>query len=112
MLDELKTEDYNVELTGFDFKEAEKLWDEFMPKDEQEEEEIPELPEESVIQLGDIILMGKHRLICGDATEPEEMYKMMDGKKAKLTVLDPPYGISYVGKTEDALTISLGFIHF
>ena len=105
LLDELKVEDYDIELTGFDFAEAEKLWDEFMPKDEQEEEEIPELPEESVIQSGDIILMGKHRLICADATEPEDMHKLMDGKKAKLTVLDPPYGISYVGKTEDALTM-------
>ena len=64
LLDELKEEDYDIELSGFDMKECEKLWDEFMPKDEQEEEEIPEVPEESVIQSGDIILMGKHRLIC------------------------------------------------
>ncbi|WP_276624467.1 site-specific DNA-methyltransferase [Syntrophomonas wolfei] len=106
LLDELKTENYNIELTGVDFKEAEKLWDEFMPKDEpEEEEEIPEVPEESVIQLGDIILLGKHKLICGDATKSEDLSMLMDGRKAKLTVTDPPYGISYVGKTQDALTI-------
>lgn len=105
LLDELKEEDYNIELSGFDWSEAEKLWDEYMPKEGQDEDDIPDVPEESVIQSGDIILMGKHRLICGDATEPEDMHKLMDGKKAKLTVLDPPYGISYVGKTEDALTI-------
>jgi len=105
LLDELKTEDYDIELSGFDMKEAEKLWDEYMPKDEQDEEELPEVPEIPVIQSGDIILLGKHRLICGDATKVEDMAKLMDGKKAKLTVLDPPYGISYVGKTEDALTI-------
>lgn len=105
LLDELKAENYNIELTGVDFKEAEKLWDEFMPKDEQEEEDIPDVPEESVVKLGDIILMGKHRLICGDATKSEDLAKLMDGKKAKLTVTDPPYGIAYVGKTEDALTI-------
>ena len=58
-----------------------------------------------MIQSGDIILLGKHRLICGDATKCEDLTKLMDGKKAKLTVTDPPYGISYVGKTEDALTI-------
>ena len=105
LLDDLKTEDYDIELSGFDMKEAEKLWDEYMPKDVQDEEELPDVPEVPVIQPGDIILLGKHRLICGDATKVEDLEKLMDGKKAKLTVLDPPYGISYVGKTDDALTI-------
>lgn len=106
LLYELKTEDYDIELSGFDMKEAEKLWDEYMPKDEKDEEdEIPDVPEIPVIQSGDIILLGKHKLICGDATKTEDLEKLMDAKKAKLTVLDPPYGISYVGKTEDALTI-------
>ncbi len=106
LLDDLKTENYDIELTGVDFAEAEKLWDEYMPKDEQEEEEtIPEPPEEPVIKLGDIIRMGKHRLICGDATRTEDLEKLMSGQKARLIVIDPPYGISYQGKTEDALTI-------
>ncbi|MCO5385375.1 MAG: site-specific DNA-methyltransferase [Desulfosporosinus sp.] len=106
LLDDLKTEDYDIELSGFDMKEAEKLWDEYMPKDEQDEEDdIPDVPEVPVIQSGDIVVLGKHRLICGDATKAEDLEKLMDGKKAKLTVLDPPYGISYVGKTDDALTI-------
>jgi DNA modification methylase len=106
LLDELKNKDYNIELTGFDFSEAEKLWDEYMPKDEQDEEEkLPEVPEEPVIKSGDIILLGKHRLLCGDATKAEDVEKLMNGKKARLTVTDPPYGISYVGKTPEALTI-------
>ncbi|MEA5085149.1 MAG: ParB N-terminal domain-containing protein [Lachnospiraceae bacterium] len=107
LLDELQQENYNIEFTGFDLSEAEKLWDEYMPKDAQEdEEEIPEVPEEPVIQENDIILLGKHRLICGDATKAEDLNKLMAGQKAKLIVTDPPYGISYVGKTEDALTIA------
>ena len=52
LLDELRLEDYNVELTGFDMKEAEKLWDEYIGKDEDEEEDIPEPVEEPVIKLG------------------------------------------------------------
>ena len=61
LLDDLKVEDYNVELTGFDMKEAEKLWDEYIKEEtEQEEETIPETPEEPVIKSGDIILLGKH----------------------------------------------------
>ena len=107
LLDDLKVEDYNVELTGFDMKEAEKLWDEYIKEEtEQEEETIPEAPEEPVIKSGDIILLGKHRVICGDSTKAEDIEKLMNGNKAKLTVTDPPYGIAYVGKTDDALTIA------
>ncbi len=106
LLDELKEEDYNIELTGFDFSEAEKLWDEYMPKDEQNgEEKLPQVPQEPVIQSSDIILLGKHRLLCGDSTKVEDMERLMGGNKARLTVTDPPYGISYVGKTPEALTI-------
>lgn len=106
LLSELKEDDFNIGLTGFSFSEAEKLIDEYANKDEQtQEEQLPELPEDSVIKSGDIIVLGKHRIICGDATKAEDMEKLMDGKKVKLTVTDPPYGIAYVGKTQDALTI-------
>ena len=105
LLDELKTEDYDIELSGFDLKEAEKIWDEFLPKDGQDEDEIPDVPEKPVIQSGDIILLGKHRLICGDATKAEDLMKLMEGKKARQIVIDAPYGVKYQGKTEDALTI-------
>lgn len=106
LLDELKEEDYNIELTGFDFSEAEKLWNEYMPKDGQNgEEKFPQVPQEPVIQSSDIILLGKHRLLCGDSTKVEDMERLMGGNKARLTVTDPPYGISYVGKTPEALTI-------
>lgn len=105
LLDELKSEDYDIEITGVDFAEAEKLWDEHIKKDDEEEEELPDVPGESVIQTGDIIRLGKHKMICGDATKSEDINKLMDGQKAKLTVTDPPYFISYTGKTSDALTI-------
>ncbi|WP_347488279.1 site-specific DNA-methyltransferase [Desulfoscipio sp. XC116] len=106
LLDELKEKDFNIEFTGFDFSEAERLWNEYMPEDDNEkEDEIPDVPDKPVIQPGDIIMLGRHRLICGDATKGEDLEKLMNGKKARLTVTDPPYGISYVGKTKDALTI-------
>jgi DNA modification methylase len=108
LLEELKTDDYNIELTGFDFSEAEKLFDELHKDDEPDEDEFDvddALPENPITRKGDIWLLGKHRLVCGDATSQNDMATLMDGKKARLIVTDPPYNVAYVGKTKDALTI-------
>jgi DNA modification methylase len=104
-LEELKLEDYNIEFTGFDIGEAERLMSEFLEETEEFEDEVPEAPEEPVIKTGDIILLGKHKVICGDSTKKEDIEKLMDESKAKLIIIDAPYGVAYVGKTEDALTI-------
>jgi DNA modification methylase len=50
-------------------------------------------------------LLGKHRLVCGDSTNEQDMATLMDGKKARLIVTDAPYNVAYRGKTKDALTI-------
>ncbi|MBE0344402.1 site-specific DNA-methyltransferase, partial [Paenibacillus sp. 28ISP30-2] len=50
-------------------------------------------------------LLGKHRLICGDSTNPQDIATLMNGKKAQLIVTDPPYNVDYTGKTKDALKI-------
>ena len=95
LLDELKTENYNIELTGVDFAEAERLWDEFMPKDEQEEEEIPELPEDPISQRGDVWILGKHRLKCGDACCEKDVSDLMQEDKADMVFTDPPWNVNY-----------------
>jgi len=107
LLNDLNNEAYNIELTGFDFAEAEKLWDEYIKDSEKssQEEELPEVPEEAVIEIGDLILLNKHRILCGDALSNSDIIRLMDDEKAKLIVTDPPYGVSYVGKTEKAMTI-------
>lgn len=107
-LEELKLEGYSLDLTGFDFSEAEKLMDEFNKEteaDEMEEENVPAPPENPITKRGDIWLLGKHRLMCGDSTVESDMKKLMDGKKANLIVTDPPYNVDYTGKTKDALKI-------
>jgi DNA modification methylase len=63
------------------------------------------LPEHPITHKGDIWLLGKHRLICGDSTNPQDIVTLMDGKKAQLIVTDPPYNVDYTGKTKDALKI-------
>ena len=54
---------------------------------------------------GDVWLLGPHRVMCGDSTVPTDVGRLMDGGLADCVWTDPPYGVSYVGKTKDALTI-------
>ncbi|NBW22500.1 MAG: DNA modification methylase, partial [Caulobacteraceae bacterium] len=55
--------------------------------------------------LGDVWLLGPHRLMCGDSTSPTDVDNLMAGSKADMVWTDPPYGVDYVGKTKDALKI-------
>lgn len=57
------------------------------------------------VQSGDLWQLGEHRLICGDCTDAAVVARVMGGEKAVCMWTDPPYGVSYVGKTKDALTI-------
>lgn len=67
---------------------------------------VPDLPDNPIIQPGDCWLLGPHRLICGDATNVEEAARLLNGDRAACLWTDPPYGVSYAGKTADALTIA------
>jgi len=68
-------------------------------------DDVPEAPVTPKTQLGDIYQLGEHRLMCGDSTDPVMVGILMNGQKADMMWTDPPYGVSYVGKTKDALTI-------
>lgn len=67
-------------------------------------DDVPESAPAKTIP-GDVWLLGPHRLVCGDSTAPTDVDKLMAGGKADMVWTDPPYGVSYVGKTADALTI-------
>jgi DNA modification methylase len=63
------------------------------------------MPKNPVSKIGDIYRLGRHRLVCGDATIAEHLDALMDGKSADAYITDPPYNVDYVGKTKDALKI-------
>jgi DNA modification methylase len=69
-------------------------------------EEVPEPPADPVTRTGDLWLLGKHRLVCGDAADPAAYAALLDGEQADLLLTDPPYGVSYVGGTAAAMTIA------
>jgi DNA modification methylase len=68
-------------------------------------DEVPEPPAEPVTKPGDLWLLGEHRVMCGDATDTLALEKLTQNKPADLWLTDPPYNVSYEGKTADALTI-------
>ena len=60
-----------------------------------DEDEVPEAPEEPITKLGDVWILGEHRVMCGDSTSKEAVEILMDGEKADMVFTDPPYGIEY-----------------
>ncbi len=70
-----------------------------------DEEDIPDLPRKPRTQPGELVRLGPHRLLCGDATKPEDLQRLMGDERAGLLWTDPPYGVDYVGKTARAMTI-------
>jgi ParB-like chromosome segregation protein Spo0J len=65
-----------------------------------DEDDVPEAPEEPTTRFGDVWILGKHRLMCGDSTSIDAVEKLMDGQLAEAIVTDPPYGIGIDGQKE------------
>lgn len=93
-LAELGDLDFDLDLTGFDGPDLDKLLASLEPE-EQAEEVIPPPPVDPVTRPGDLWLLGDHRLLCGDATSADDVERLLDGARPHLMVTDPPYGVDY-----------------
>lgn len=93
----------NLEMSQFGFDDLEGLLDE-QTEVHEDDYEI-DVPVEPKAKRGEIYQLGRHRLMCGDSTSKEDVLKLADGHKVDLYLTDPPYNVSYEGKTKDALTI-------
>lgn len=62
---------------------------------EEGEDEAPEPPEKPISKLGDLYQLGEHRLLCGDSTAQDEVFRLMGGEKADMVFTDPPYNVDY-----------------
>jgi len=61
-------------------------------------DDVPEAPEDPITKPGDLWILGNHRLLCGDSTNPQHVERLMDGQKADMVFTDPPYGVAYKPK--------------
>lgn len=102
-LADLQGDGFDLELTGFSEDELDRL----LAEDEEpggagDPDAAPEPPATPVTVLGDVWVLGKHRLMCGDSTSIDAVEKLMQGGKADMVFTDPPYGVDYEGINNDS----------
>lgn len=104
-IEALQAEAFDVSLTGFDEKEITDLFKDGNGTGTEEDDFdlSAALEKAAFVERGDVWTVGRHRLMCGDATVAEDVIKLMDGKKANLILTDPPYGVSF--QSADGLSI-------
>lgn len=96
-LAELDAAGFDLSLTGFDAKEIE----DYVSHDSPEEDVAPPAPAIPVTQFGDLWLCGPHRVLCGDATDPASVARLLEERRPLLLVTDPPYGIELDSEWRD-----------
>lgn len=113
-LDNLAKEGFSLDLLGFTEDDLKDLLSasEFGAAPTGDEESIPEPAEEATTQLGDVWLLGEHRLMCGDSTNPSDVQELMRGELADLVWTDPPYNVNVEGEAGTILNDDMDSAHF
>jgi len=104
-LSELGDMGFDMALTGFDEGELAALLADKTVDGLTDPDDVPDTPAEPVTFMGDVWVLGSHRIMCGSSLVATDVDRLMAGRGADMVWTDPPYGVSYVGKTKDALTI-------
>ena len=104
-LSDLQGEGIDLSVTGFDEKELADLFEDKSKSDVEDDgyDLSAALEKAAFVQRGDVWTVGRHRLMCGDATNADDVVALMNGKRANLFLTDPPYGVSF--KSSSGLTI-------
>ncbi len=93
----LQLADFDLSMTGFEDKELDQMLMELFPED-KDPDDVPEPPEKPVIRDGEIWHLGKHRLMCGDATSLSDCRRLLGDESLDMVWTDPPYNVDYNGK--------------
>jgi DNA modification methylase len=107
LLAELKETDIDLDITGFSFDEVDNILKDITGSKEDDfdiQQALDEI-DEPTTKTGDIWILGRHRLMCGDSTQKEQVLRLMNNQEADMLLTDPPYNVDYEGKTADALKI-------
>lgn len=107
LLAELKQTDIDMDITGFSFDEVDEILKDITGSKEDDfdlDQALDEI-EEPISKRGDVWILGKNRLMCGDSTQKEDVMHLMNSQEADILLTDPPYNVDYEGKTSEALKI-------
>src|SRR5262245_22982363 len=109
VLAELQASGADMELTGFTSDELEAfLRGDDAPTDGlTDPDEIPEPLDEPAAQRGDLIILGRHRLLCGDSANPDDVARLLDGVRIQLVNTDPPYNVRVEPRSNNAIALGL-----
>ena len=98
---ELEGLGFDLELTGFSLDEIGALEPDVVEEGLTDEDAVPEVQAEPVSKLGDVWVLGKHRVMCGDSTSIDAVETLTQGQKVDMVFTDPPYGVDYKGIKND-----------
>lgn len=93
-LKDLLSQDFDLKLTGFDSDELSAALEEDV-SGLTDEDFVPEIPDQSTSVVGDLWILGNHRLLCGDSTDGDAVTRLMNGDKADMVFTDPPWNVNY-----------------
>jgi DNA modification methylase len=106
-LAQLQALDFDLNLTGFSGDELLRLLGSGENEGRTDPDAIPEPPDEAITQPGDLWLLGKHRLLCGDSSKAEDVDRLLDGAAIHLVNTDPPYNVKVEPRSNNAIAAGL-----
>jgi DNA modification methylase len=98
-IEDLNLENFDINLLGFDEKFLDGLLEPEPTDGLTDEDAVPEVPEAPKTVLGDVWVLGNHRLMCGDSTSIDAVDKLMNGAKVDMVFTDPPYNVAFNGRS-------------
>ena len=104
---DLKALDFDLELTGFSAQELDELLAPPANVGLTDPDDVPAPPDEAVTKPGELIILGNHRLLCGDSGLTEDVDRLLDGAIIHLTNADPPYGVRVEPRSNNAIAAGL-----
>jgi DNA modification methylase len=106
-LAQLQAMNFDLNLTGFSSDELMRLLDSGTNAGQADPDAVPEPPDEPITQPGDLWLLGKHRLLCGDSSKTEDVDRLLDGAAIHLVHTDPPYNVKVEPRSNNAISAGL-----
>jgi len=100
-LEALEKELFDLPTLGFGPQELDRILSDLEPESLVNEDDVPRTPALAVTVAGDVVVLGRHRLLCGDATQSESFARVLEGRLADMVFTDPPYNVHYTQKSRN-----------